>query len=344
MVAILSTNQRMCTKVKCQIGFVTLTIKCFFDIEEYVGKLGYKDNISMWYEVGGVKKCLLDDIGANEMSDWAKGNGKVHLFLVYSVSQPNYIIYSEAQPETQTEAQNETNNEAQPEMHDGDSDDSALDVGFGDSNDELLINDGFGDVQIEVVVLGEITPTIEDNEERRKRLGGKKRKGAENEGNSSKKKKAPTSKKRGRPTKTIVEKDLNVVPSVEPNVLIDDDDFDWGITKRQELVIPHRELSDDEYVSEELVSDESGENSDEESTKEKFSGFVMPKKMLDYKWVLGTLFTDREEFKDAIATYSVHDGVDLKMIKNDKTKVRVVCKKLCQWMAYCAKLPNEDTW
>jgi hypothetical protein len=179
MVAILSTNQRMCTKVKCQIGFVTLTIGVFFYIEEYVGKLGYKDNISMWYEVGGVKKCLSDDTGANEMSDWTKGNGKVHLFLVHSVSQPNYIIYSEAQ--------NETNNEAQPEMHDGDSDDS----GFGDSDDELLINDGFGDVQTEVDVLGEITQTIEDNEEIRKRLGGKKRKGAENEGNSSKKTEGP---------------------------------------------------------------------------------------------------------------------------------------------------------
>lgn len=301
---------------------------CFFDIEEYVGKLGYKDNISMWYEVGGVKKCLSDDTGANEMSDWAKGNGKVHLFLVHSVSQPNYIIYSEAQPE----------------MHDGDSDDSALDVGFGDSDDELLINDGFGDVQTEVDVLGEITPTIEDNEERRKRLGAKKRKGAENEGNSSKKKKAPTGKKRGRPKKTIVEKDLNVELSVEPNILIDDDDFNWGTTKRQELVMPHRGLSDDEYVSEELVSDESGENSDEESTKKKFSGFVMPKNMLDYKWVLGTLFSDREEFKAAIATYAVHNGIDVKMIKNDKIRVRVVCKDPCQWMAYCAKLPDEDTW
>ena len=317
---------------------------CFFDIEEYVGKLGYKDYISMWYEVGGVKKRLSNDIGAKEMSDWAKGNGKVNLFLVHPVSQPNYIIYSEAQPETQTEAQYETNNEAQHEMYDGDSDDSALDVLFGDSDDELLNNDDFGDAQTEVAVLREISPTIEDNEERRKRLGGKKRKGAENEGNSSKKKKAPTGRKRGRPKKTIVEKDLNMEPSVEPNVLIDDDDFNWGTTKRQELVMPHKGLSDDEYVSEELVSDESGENSDEESTRKKFPGFVMPKKMLDYKWVLGTLFSDREEFKAAITTYAVHNGVDVKIIKNDKIRVRAACKDPCQWRAYCAKLPNEDTW
>jgi hypothetical protein len=81
-------------------------------------------------------------------------------------------------------------------MHNEDSDDNALDVLFGDSNDELLMNDGFGDAQIQVDVLREITPIIENNEEKKKRLGGKKRKGVEKEESSSKKK-----KKRPRPVK-----------------------------------------------------------------------------------------------------------------------------------------------
>lgn len=40
MVAILSTNQRMCTKVKCQIGFVTLTIGVFLILKNMLANWG----------------------------------------------------------------------------------------------------------------------------------------------------------------------------------------------------------------------------------------------------------------------------------------------------------------
>lgn len=70
----------------------------------------------------------------------------------------------------------------------------------------------------------------------------------------------------------------------------------------------------------------------------------MPKRMDDYKWILGSLFSTREEFKAAIITYAIHNGRDLRWIKNDKTRVRVGCKDGCEWLAYCAKLPDEDTW
>ncbi|XP_027191068.1 uncharacterized protein [Cicer arietinum] len=66
--------------------------------------------------------------------------------------------------------------------------------------------------------------------------------------------------------------------------------------------------------------------------------------MEDYKWILGTLFTCKEEFKEATTIYAIHNGRDLKFIKNDKLRVRVKCKEGCEWFAYCAKLPDEDTW
>nr|XP_027191059.1 uncharacterized protein LOC101498519 [Cicer arietinum] len=98
-----------------------------------------------------------------------------------------------------------------------------------------------------------------------------------------------------------------------------------------------KELFDEEYFTEELESDDLQET-------DKYPLFVMPKKMEDYKWVLGTLFTGKEEFKEAMTTYAIHNGRDLKFIKNDKLRVRVKCKKGCEWFAYCAKLPDEDTW
>ncbi|CAK8531321.1 unnamed protein product [Lathyrus sativus] len=70
----------------------------------------------------------------------------------------------------------------------------------------------------------------------------------------------------------------------------------------------------------------------------------MPKKFNYYKWILGLLFSTNEEFKEAIASYVVHNGRDLRYLKNDKTRVRVGCKEWCGWVALCSKLPNANTW
>ncbi|WJX18608.1 hypothetical protein P8452_08390 [Trifolium repens] len=66
--------------------------------------------------------------------------------------------------------------------------------------------------------------------------------------------------------------------------------------------------------------------------------------MLGYKWVKGTTFSTREEFKNAISTYSVVNNVDLWYIKNDKERVRVGCKDGCPWIALLSPVPGEDTW
>src|SRR4051812_5133009 len=82
----------------------------------------------------------------------------------------------------------------------------------------------------------------------------------------------------------------------------------------------------------------------DEGRKVKHPLFVMPKKFNDYKWVLGSLFLTNDEFKEAIASYDVHNGRNLRFLKNDKTRVRVGCKEGCGCVALCSKLPHEDTW
>ncbi|XP_017423618.1 uncharacterized protein LOC108332827 [Vigna angularis] len=47
--------------------------------------------------------------------------------------------------------------------------------------------------------------------------------------------------------------------------------------------------------------------------------------MADYKWEVGTLFIDKNDFKEAIRSYVVHTGRALKFVKNDKCRVRVRC-------------------
>ena len=100
---------------------------------------------------------------------------------------------------------------------------------------------------------------------------------------------------------------------------------------------------DVDYSSEEL--DFASSDEDGVTVKRKtYPFFKMPRNMADHKWELGTYFASRDHFKEAVRNYAIRSRRDLKIQKNDNVRVRVICKKGCEWMLYCAKLPDEDTW
>lgn len=55
--------------------------------------------------------------------------------------------------------------------------------------------------------------------------------------------------------------------------------------------------------------------------------FQMPKKIINYKWELVTLFASREDFNDTVKAYAVHSGGDFQIQEKDNIRVRVVCKR-----------------
>ncbi|XP_014503093.1 uncharacterized protein LOC106763410 [Vigna radiata var. radiata] len=73
----------------------------------------------------------------------------------------------------------------------------------------------------------------------------------------------------------------------------------------------------------------------------------MPKSLGEYKWEVGTYFTNKKEFTDAIRTYVLSNGRNLKLIKNDKKRVTVKClgaNGKCNWYAYCAYMCLDKSW
>lgn len=54
-------------------------------------------------------------------------------------------------------------------------------------------------------------------------------------------------------------------------------------------------------------------------------------------------FSIKGDSKEAIISYAVQSGRNLKFIKNDNIRVRVRCKDGREWEAYCDKSPNEDS-
>ncbi|KAG2409205.1 uncharacterized protein HKW66_Vig0040270 [Vigna angularis] len=78
-----------------------------------------------------------------------------------------------------------------------------------------------------------------------------------------------------------------------------------------------------------------------------FSTFTMPKKMIDFNWEVGTYFVHKQDILDAIKSYAVDNGKNLKLVKNDKKRIRVKClgsKGECPWRAYFGFMDAVKSW
>jgi len=105
-----------------------------------------------------------------------------------------------------------------------------------------------------------------------------------------------------------------------------------------------RGLSDDQWVSDELLSGAESDCELEDNNGDVFGMFVMPKSMADHKWEVGTYFLDKEQFRDAVRMYAIHSGRNIRFVKNDKRRIRVRCvgaQGNCPWLAYCALLTSH---
>ncbi|WVZ19233.1 hypothetical protein V8G54_006555 [Vigna mungo] len=135
-----------------------------------------------------------------------------------------------------------------------------------------------------------------------------------------------------------------------------DDEGDMGtskgppcspMTSDNEAVHDVRGLSDIEWVSDKLESGPDSEDDDGSIPKTLFPTFSMPKSLGEYKWEVGTYFTNKKDFTDAIRTYALSNGKNLKLIKNDKKRVTVKClgaNGKCKWYAYCAYVCHDKSW
>ena len=108
-----------------------------------------------------------------------------------------------------------------------------------------------------------------------------------------------------------------------------------------------RGLSDDQWVSDELLSGAESDCELEDNNGDVFGMFVMPKSMADHKWEVGTDFLDKEHFRNVVRTYAIHSGRNIRFVKNDKRRIRVRCvgaQGNCPWLAYCALLTSHHNW
>uniref|UniRef100_A0A2N9EMB4 SWIM-type domain-containing protein n=1 Tax=Fagus sylvatica TaxID=28930 RepID=A0A2N9EMB4_FAGSY len=95
--------------------------------------------------------------------------------------------------------------------------------------------------------------------------------------------------------------------------------------------------NDEAYLSEELLS------MDDDDVRPQYPVYKPPKKAKYIKFEIGMKFNSLQEFKNAVTDYAVHGGHGIRFEKNDKVRVRAVCKKGCKWVAYAVKMAGEMT-
>ena len=254
--------------------------------------------------------------------------------------------------------ENEVNGLAGSDCEAAEKEDSALDIHFGDSEEEIEQEDNFGyevgasyhhqfedgvNLGEDVFVGGAATTETEPPTDIVSEAGQSKEK--DKAGSSGKGKGVTGSnpkRKRGRPAKK---------KQVETEAVFDDEVLQEllnnGDNGQCSRTCKDRGLSDNEEYESDVLDSGCESEDEDELPKKKFSTFKLPDSMYDYEWEIGTFFLSKEDFKYACRTYAVHYGRAIKFLKNDKTRVRVICKGnkgRCEWQAYCAKIPDEETW
>ncbi|WVZ16531.1 hypothetical protein V8G54_009513 [Vigna mungo] len=136
---------------------------------------------------------------------------------------------------------------------------------------------------------------------------------------------------------------------VDINVQCDVPDNDTEMEVEVEPLLPGSESDseEDEIDDSSWFNDECDEENEDEEGYGHFSTFTMPKKMVDFNWEVGTYFADKHDILDAIKSYGVENGKNLKIVKNDRKRIRVKClgsKGECPWVTYFGFMDAVKSW
>ncbi|WVZ26613.1 hypothetical protein V8G54_005157 [Vigna mungo] len=346
----------------------------YFVIVSVVKSLGYHDFKELWYSVGGASvlddklECLCDDTAAMHVVNLARLNGEAHVFVTHLVDEAEVIhmVIGVDDDEEQVEVETVMEEEVYGVEEVG----GVLEE-LGGEEEEMAVME---EVEVEAVMEEEghrveQAQTRVDGEVEVEKVGGH----GEDEGAEQNEVEPDVEIRSWNSSSESGSGDGNtdwMEGLVDVNVGCDmDDDIHADLEGNVEVEVKklsfecndsdsisnvnveggnNRGLSDVEWESEELIS---GAESDEDHTDVEgyghFPTFVMPKNMKDFKWEVGTYFAEKQEILDAIKSYALDNGRNIKFVKNDKQRMRFKCvgaKGQCPWRLYCGYMKVVKTW
>ncbi|KAJ1414891.1 Transposase, MuDR, plant [Sesbania bispinosa] len=308
----------------------------YFEALELVRDLGYSEKVNLWWNVARGRmnrtfRRITRDSHALEMGHYALLHKcEVDLYVEHTqVSQPilleegRFLTYNNDDENEKVEGDGiggagDTNLDegeveqggVDDELNAGsDSDDDTDDVHFSDSEEDrdLGMDYGFEDVNDEQNVVKERKMKTKTTLVKNPILTPSKRA----------RKMTP---KRGK--RKIFEGQCSGVNGLEvdPEVFIPPN-------------VVGKDTIDEDYLSDELHSD-LDDNCGFDHDKPKYPTYQKEEMCKQFKFTLGMEFRSLKEFKDVILEHSVLNGREVVFVKNDSVRVRVKCKRDCQFMAF----------
>ncbi|KAH7836945.1 hypothetical protein Vadar_007736 [Vaccinium darrowii] len=111
-----------------------------------------------------------------------------------------------------------------------------------------------------------------------------------------------------------------------------------------EDIVLSDEQCDTENESPCSSSDSENDNVNAKPKNYHFKKFRRDRDMEDLSFQLGMKFSSTNDFKDAIRQHAIKHQRNVKLVKNDKLRVRAKCQKGCPWEVYAMKMLAEESY
>ncbi|XP_075670028.1 uncharacterized protein LOC142639776 [Castanea sativa] len=101
--------------------------------------------------------------------------------------------------------------------------------------------------------------------------------------------------------------------------------------------------SDDKFEDDNRTHVGDGREQKKEQVR-KFLVFKLVAKAEHIYFEKDMMFTTPKQFKEAITDYAIHGGLEIRFVKNDQQRVRVVCQEGHEFVVYLTKVPRERSY
>ncbi|WVY96563.1 hypothetical protein V8G54_028714 [Vigna mungo] len=320
----------------------------YFEVVDSVKELGYINVSELFYYIDHILYKLFNDKDAMNMIGIAKILGEVNLFVVHFVDkEPDIIVQSKLNEPVHLLCLGSIKSGNEEKDVQGVEDEVVVQV-----EDEVVVQ---GEEEEEVVV--QVQDMVEENIRVEKEEVVVQVEDMVEQNVGVEEDEVVIEQHGQVEEEVVIEKfsssdDAGVVHGEVPHGVVDEEEVDEGLVD-VDVNIDEGVLHNDVlgFVSVEYSENENNYDSDtddsghirrnpkdrgpEESGSEDgvderqscgpFGTYVKQKNMSEYKWEVGTKFSDKNEFMEAVRSYVVHARRNLKFLKNDNRRVRVRC-------------------
>ena len=113
----------------------------------------------------------------------------------------------------------------------------------------------------------------------------------------------------------------------------------------EENIITVNDVEDEENLcDDDMRTLDNGNEEEINRDKSQYPQFVANTDIINHQFSVRLLFTSATEFRVAVREYAIKNERNVKFVKNEKDKVRVVCSAGCPWVVYAAQVRDGKTF